>query len=191
MKKKQKQNLLQSFWEFVKLQLSGNILFWGGMGGTALFREVFNFSDLWSLAIGNVLAYVAFFLVDKHWVFSDKTGQRKTTSEILRFVIFMSASYFINLVLVDSASRMSAIATVSQLMGGVVDKLYWAQFFVSTFFFTFWNWLGLRYWVFKPMRHAHHYAITLHTRNYRKERHARYQKLERKHATKQKAKRTA
>ena len=178
MKKKQKQNLVRRAWEFVKLQLSGNILFWGGLGGTAFFKEFIGLPSVWALALGNIIAYVVFFLVDKHWVFSDKTGKRKASDEIFRFIIFMSAGYFINIFLVETVSQISSIG------------IYWSQFFVSTFFFTFFNWLGLRYWVFKPARHAHHLAVTIHTKLYREKRHAKYKQLERRHASKQKAKRT-
>ena len=174
MSRNTKKSLIKNVIEFVKLQLAGNVLFWGGLGGTALFKEVFGFSSLWALAIGNILAYAAFFVVDKNWVFSDKTGKQKTREEVMRFVIFMGVNYAINIVLVELCTSATGL------------NVYWSQFVVSTVFFTFWSWLGLKFWVFRHGRHARHHAITIETRKTNDKRHAKYKRL----ASKQKAKRT-
>ena len=172
---KRKKSIWQDVIQFVKLQLAGNILFWGGLLGTALCREVFHLSSVWALAVGSLLAYGVFFLVDENWVFSDKTGKRKTGGEIVRFIAFMGVNYFINILLVDWCGRLSGL------------NVYWSQFVVSTVFFTFWNWLGLKFWVFRHGRHARHHALTIETKGTNAKRHALYKWLE----AKQKAKRTA
>lgn len=174
MKAKTKSRLWHNFIEFLKLQAAGNILFWGTYLGNAYFDQIWGWASWQSLAVASILAHVAFFVVDKNWVFSDKTGQRKTSNEVVRFIIFMGFNYFLNIGIILGLER---FAGVSPYVGQ----------FISAFFFTFWQWFGLKFWVFRHVRHAHHAGITIEANDYKAKRHIRYRRLE----TKQKAKRAA
>lgn len=174
MPEKIKKKIFKNILQFLKLQLAGNVLFWGTYAGNALFREVLHWSSAQSLATASVVAHIAFFIIDKNWVFSTKTGKAKTSGEIVRFIIFMGFNYFLNLGIVLGLEQYFGITS------------YIGQF-ISALFFTFWTWLGLKFWVFRHARHLHHAALTLETKNIREKRHARYKRL----ATKQKAKRAA
>lgn len=174
MNKKTKKTLVATVWEFIRLQISGNVLFWATYLGYAVADNVFH-ATLWvAIAVPSLLAHFLFFIIDKNWVFSDKTGTRKTRAEIIRFVLFMGLNYFLNI----------GIVTGLQNYFGITP--YFGQF-ISAFFFTFWTWAGLKFWVFRAARHARHHALTIETRNTNAKRHAKYQRL----AAKQKAKRTA
>lgn len=173
MNAKTKKSLVATFWQFVKLQLAGNILFWGTYIGYALSDNFMEVPTWIALAVPSIIAHVLFFVVDKNWVFSDKTGKRKTEGEIARFVIFMGINYFINIGIVVGLEKYFGITP------------YIGQF-VAGFFFTFWTWAGLKFWVFRSARHARYPGITIETRRTNAKRHAKYKRLE----TKQKTKRT-
>ena len=172
MNKKTKKILLTRSVEFLKLQVAGNILFWGTFLGNTLLMEVFCWPSYLSLPVASIVFHGVFFVVDKNWVFSDKTGQRKTKSELFRFTVFMSFNYFLNLVIILGLEQQFGVS------------VHLGQF-VASAIFAVWSYLGLKYWVFRYVRHAHHYALTIEQT--KEKRHARYQRL----ATKQKAKRTA
>lgn len=172
MKQKTKKVTLDGLVEFLKLQVAGNILFWGTFLGNALLMEVFGWPSYLSLPVASIAFHVVFFVVDKNWVFSDKTGQRKTTSELFRFTLFMGLNYVLNLAIILCLERQFGLS------------VHLGQF-VASAFFAVWSYLGLKYWVFRHIRHAHHYALTIEQT--KEKRHAKYQRLE----TKQKAKRTA
>ncbi len=171
---KTKKSLLRNGLQFIKLQLASNILFLGTYIGYAISDNFFHASSWQAVAIPSLLAHVLFFLVDRNWVFSDKTGKRKTSGEIVRFVCFMGLSYFINL----------GILGVLQTYFGISP--YIGQFIASAFF-TVWNWAGLKFWVFRHARHVRPAALTIETEKTNAKRHANYQRLE----AKQKAKRAA
>lgn len=175
MVRKIKKQLLIDCIQFLKLQLAGNVLFWGGLAGTWLFLEIFHTSDVFALGAGTFLAYIAFFVIDRNWVFSDETGSRKTSIEVVRFVLFMGANFFINILLVSMCSSLTGLS------------VYVSQFIVSIFFFTPWSWLGLKFWVFRQGRHARPHALTIETKRTNAKRHDKYQQLK----AKQKAKRAA
>lgn len=174
MNAKTKKNLWRNAVQFVKLQLAGNILFWITYFGYAV-GDLFFKTDTWiAIAVSSIFAHVLFFVVDKNWVFSDKTGKRKTSGEIIRFVMFMGLNYFLNLgIVVGLENYLHVTPYIGQ--------------FIAAFFFTFWTWAGLKFWVFRAARHARHHGLTIETKGTNAKRHAKYKHLE----AKQKAKRTA
>lgn len=135
MDKIKKQFTLQNLIAFIKLQLAGNILFWGTYIGYFLLHELANWSELAALATASTIAHIAFFIADSEWVFDEKGERRKTPGELWRFVVFMGLNYFINLGIITGLSYYFDITP------------YIGQF-ISALFFTFWTFIGLRYWVF-------------------------------------------
>lgn len=170
MNKKQKKSLWQNVLQFIKLQLAGNILFWGTYVGYAFADNVLHNRTWLALAIPSILAHVVFFVVDKNWVFSEKTGKQKTSTEVVRFVIFMGLNYFINLGIILGLEKYFGVSP------------YIGQF-ISGLFFALWVWLGLKFWVFRHARHARPHALTIETKETNAKRHAAYKRLQ----TKQKA----
>lgn len=140
MEKIKKQFTFQNFIQFIKLQLAGNILFWGTYIGFFLLYEIAKWPELSALATASIVAHVLFFIADSEWVFDEKGQRRKTPGELTRFVIFMSINYFINLGIIAGLSY-------------YLDLTPYIGQFVSALFFTFWTFIGLKYWVFrKPKR---------------------------------------
>lgn len=160
--------------QFLKLQIAGNVLFWGTYLGYALGDNLAHVPSAVSMAVASIFAHVLFFVLNKNWVFSSKTGKTKTRAEAIRFIIFMTLNYFINLGIVLGLEKYFGITP------------YIGQF-IAGGFFMIWTWLGLKFWVFRHVRHAHHYAITIETEKTNAKRHAKYKRL----ATKQKAKRAS
>lgn len=140
MSAQQKKKRLKLVVEFIKLQLSGNILFWGTYIGYFLLHQLANWNDITALAIASIFAHCLFFIANKEWVFDDKTGKRKTSQEMIRFILFMGMNYFINL---------GIIAGLEHYLGLTP---YIGQF-VAGLFFSAWNFIGLRFWVFQEIQH--------------------------------------
>jgi putative flippase GtrA len=142
-KPKNKRHFLELLTEFAKLQLAGNIPFWGTYIGYAFFDKVMHFPEFAGLAAASILANMVFFVVDDQWVFTSDRGhraKRKTKVEVVKFIIFMSFSAFLNLMLTHSLSKFAGITP------------YYGQF-ISAAVFTLWTFAGLRFWVFAPPRH--------------------------------------
>ncbi len=170
-----KKSLVHSIVEFIKLQLAGNVLFWGTYLGYAIGHEFLGWDTTLAITVSSLCAHVVFFIVDKNWVFSTKTGKSKTRQEIVRFVLFMGLNFFINLGITLALEKYFNISP------------YVGQF-IAGMFFAVWSYLGLKFWVFRSGQHAaHHHAITIETAKSKEKRYARAKQL----AAKQKAKRTA
>lgn len=139
MEKIKKQFTLKNLIQFIKLQLAGNILFWGTYIGFFLLYEFAHWSQTAALAVASIIAHAAFFFVDKKWVFHEHEGRRKTRVELFRFIIFMGLNYFINLGIITG---LSVYFDITPYIGQ----------FISALFFTFWTFIGLKYWVFRKPR---------------------------------------
>jgi putative flippase GtrA len=135
-----KQLTLKTLIQFVKLQLAGNILFWGTYAGYYLFDSVLHWQNLVALVVASLIAHVAFFIVDSKWVFHEKRKTARNAIEARRFIIFMGLNFFINLGIIAGLDYYFGISP------------YIGQF-VSAAFFTLWTFGGLKYWVFhRPLR---------------------------------------
>ena len=154
--------------EFVKLQLAGNVLFWGTYIGYFLLHEMAHWEYMHALVTASAIAHILFFIVDKEWVFEDETGRRKTSTEAIRFVLFMGLNFFINLGIIAGLKEYFGITP------------YIGQF-ISGLFFTVWSFVGLKFWVFRDAKHP---AIVIKTK---RKSHGRARRV----SPKQKAARTA
>ncbi len=144
MKKRQKQKLWKRFIEFVKLQIAGNVLFFGTMGGTYFFSKMVHIQEFHAFVVASLISNVAYYLLDRQWVFTVKTHQRKGYRDLIRFIVFTILNFFINIAIVHVCGKFGLNVYQAQVLGGL--------------FFTVWSYVGLKFWVFAPSRHN---AITL------------------------------
>ncbi|MGB3023194.1 MAG: GtrA family protein [Candidatus Saccharimonadales bacterium] len=158
MKAKQKKSLIKAAIEFVKLQLAGNVLFWGTYIGYFVSDKILHRPSIMALAVASLIAHALFFVINREWIFSDKTGDRKTRNELVRFIIFMGLNFCINL---------GIIAGLETYLG---LSPYVGQF-VAGLFFTVWTFVGLKFWVFHETKR--HHALTIDTPKRTEKRRAR------------------
>ncbi|NLA42789.1 hypothetical protein GX865_01345 [Candidatus Saccharibacteria bacterium] len=155
-------------WEFIKLQIAGNILFLGTLIGFFIGDKLVGTKSIIALVSASIVAHILFFIANRKWVFSQKVklpGDQSTR----RFVIFMILNFFLGIALIElyayllranpDSSITTALFTVwnsaTEWMSSFVAmqgnwELYVAQF-LSGLTFTLWSFVGLRYWVFAPI----------------------------------------
>lgn len=141
MNRTQKKSLIATAIEFVKLQVAGNILFWGTYIGYFLLFELAEWGYMEALVTASLVSHFLFFIANKEWVFEDETGKRKTSIEAIRFALFMGLNFFINIGIITGLQQYFDISP------------YIGQF-ISAFFFTIWSFVGLKYWVFRDVKHS-------------------------------------
>ena len=124
-----------TIFEFIRYTVAGNVFFWTTYLGYLVLRHIFDWPEAAALATASIIAHIIYFALDKEWVFSADKKHRKTNVEFMRFGAFMTFNYFLNLAIVLGLSRFGIIPEIGQ--------------FISAGFFTLWNWLGFKYWVFK------------------------------------------
>jgi len=135
MPKQSKKIWQKKLWEFVRLQIAGNILFVGTNVFFITGDLILHVPQVIAYPVASILAHFLFFVADKEWVFAEGGKRRKTRDELTRFIVFMGFNYIINLAIIFALKKEFGISP------------YVGQF-VSAGFFTFWNYIGLKYWVF-------------------------------------------
>lgn len=153
MAKKKTKNKFHLLIEFLKLQVAGNILFWVTYVAYALFDYGARIPYPVSFVMATIAGNIVFFLVDRHWIYNARNGRRKSSREVVRFIIFMAANFFINILIVHWLHQLLHISP------------YVGQF-IAAAFFTVWTFFGLHFWVFHP-DHTRHPALTYHRRKAR------------------------
>jgi len=136
---KRRRALYQGAWEFVKLQIAGNIPFWGTYLLFALFDKVFFVETTPALLVSTIAAYTVFFIVNDIWVFNRNRNRRRKTTEIWRFIVFMSLTALIT------------FNITIQLLNQFGISPYVGQFISAALSIT-WTFVGLKFWVFAPPR---------------------------------------
>lgn len=147
MKRKQKRSIIKFVIEFFKVQFAGNILFWVTYGSYFVFDTFAKIPYPISFIMATVTGNIIFFLLDRNWIYNSKSGKCKTSKEILRFVLFMTLNFFINIFII-------------QILHDTLNISPYIGQFVAAGFFTVWTFLGLHFWVFHP-EHTQHPAITI------------------------------
>lgn len=159
-----KHPFIQNVLEFVKLQLAGNILFFGGLIGVALAEEVLHIQPMLGLIGGSIIAHIIFFFVNKNWIFH--TSSKGHYREIVRFVIFMSFNFVLNILLVSVLTSL-----ILHHVPAAEGFEYYLGVVTAAIFFAIWSYVGLKFWVFTPTkRHAalsRHHGLTYEHRKRR------------------------
>lgn len=106
----------------------------------ALLDKVFMFDIALALFVATVIANALFFYIDDRWVFANNRGKRKTTTEIVKFIVFMTFSATFTFFITWQLHNQFGITP------------YIGQF-ISAAISTLLTFTGLKFWVFAPPRH--------------------------------------
>ena len=129
--KKTKQN--KELVRIVEYMVSGGAYFWSGYFVIVLLTPVIGL--WWANIIGNGIGITVNFLLQHYWVF--KTGKSdKTTKVTSKYIVLTAVNVLLNYY----------ILKLLQDRMGIDVKL--GQF-ISAGFFTVWNYLWYKFWVFK------------------------------------------
>ena len=134
-----RRKLAIGFFEFLKLQLAGNIPFWGTYLINFALDKGLHVEPFQSLLVATVLSYAAFFFVSDRWVFNQNRDNRHSATNAWRFVIFMSITALITF---------NITWHLNELLG---ISIYIGQFISAGLSIT-WTFVGMKFWVFAPIR---------------------------------------
>ncbi len=124
--------------QIAEYMVAGGAFFWSGYVAFALFDSVLGFPLFISKQLANIIGLTINYVLEDRWVFKHKKARlnydkRRTNRYIIITIINFGIDYLIVLKLKD--------AGITPYLGQ----------FASAGFFTVWNFLWYKYWVF-----AHH-----------------------------------
>ena len=129
--------------QFVEYLVSGGVYFWVGYITFALFYGVHSsgltFNGLgwnlwWSTITSNVIGWTVNFILQRFWVFSNKSLRAHQTEVTSRYIFITLVDFGLNYLILYALRSVGVTPYIGQ--------------FISSGFFTGWNWFWYKYWVF-------------------------------------------
>lgn len=135
MKKKQKKELIR----FSEYMAAGGAQFWSGYAAFAVFDQILGVAFWWAKSLSYFLGVTINFVLERFWVFDQKKISKKqleTTAS--RFYSLMFVNFLLDLAIVGGLRELGISPYIGQ--------------FISAGFFTVWNYLFFKLWVFRRRR---------------------------------------
>lgn len=117
--------------------VSGGAYFWAGYGIFALLWSVLGWSLWWAKLGANLVGWMVNFALQRYWVFKNPHLEGKLGKVTSRYLVITLVDFVMDYFIVYSLRRIGITPYIGQ--------------FVSAGFFTIWNYIWYRWWVF-PQR---------------------------------------
>lgn len=128
--------------QFVEYLVSGGVYFWVGYGLLLYLNGYFlhnlhwgkHQSLWWATIISNTIGWTANYLLQRFWVFRNKSLKKHATEVTSRYIIITLVDFVLNYFILLGLDNIGIPPKFGQ--------------FISSGFFTIWNYLWYRFWVF-------------------------------------------
>jgi putative flippase GtrA len=133
-----KSNQRKAIIQFIEYMISGGAYFWVGY---AILNYLYygqhwdkGAKFWWATMISNVVGWSVNFVLQRFWVFNNKSLKGRQTEVTTRYIIITLVDFVMNYFILYGLKAVGITPAIGQ--------------FISSGFFTIWNYLWYRYWVF-------------------------------------------
>jgi putative flippase GtrA len=130
LKKRQRKLLIQ----FIEYCVSGGAYFWSGYLIFFLADKGLHWNLWWAKLSANVVGWIVNYTLQRYWVFNNKGLKGHQTQVTGRYAVITIVDFILDYLIVAGLKNFG----ISPYLGQ----------FASAGFFTFWNYLWYRFWVF-------------------------------------------
>ena len=120
--------------QFIEYMISGGVYFWVGYGILDYLYYAAHWNLWWSTIISNVIGWSCNYLLQRFWVFNNKALKGHQTQVTGRYIFITLADFVLNYFILYGLRLAGITPAIGQ--------------FVSSGFFTIWNYFWYRFWVF-------------------------------------------
>lgn len=114
--------------------ISGGAYFWTGYLVFFLCYQLFHFNLWWAKLAANITGWIVNYLLQRYWVFKNPKLAKNQTEVTTRYIIITLVDFVIDYLIVAGLKAMGLTPYLGQ--------------FVSSGFFTVWNYFWYKLWVF-------------------------------------------
>lgn len=134
-------------WQFAEYLFSGGIYFWVGYILLDGFYYWLHWSLWWATIISSILGWTVNYLMQRYWVFKDSGLVAHQTRVTGRYGFITIVDFLLNYVILLALKKVGITPAIGQ--------------FVSAAFFTGWNYVWYRFWVFPDRADQRKLKLTL------------------------------
>lgn len=120
--------------QFVEYMISGGAYFWVGYGLFAVLWSGLHWTLWWAKLAANVAGWTVNFTLQRYWVFNNKSLKKHQTAITGRYIFITLVDFVMDYGIVAGLNAAGLTPYIGQ--------------FVSSGFFTIWNYFWYRFWVF-------------------------------------------
>jgi putative flippase GtrA len=132
--------------QFIEYLISGGAYFWVGYGILDYLYYAQHWSLWWSTIISNLVGWSVNFVLQRFWVFNNRALKGHQTQVTSRYITITLVDFVMNYFILLGLKQVGITPAIGQ--------------FISSAFFTGWNWIWYRYWVFPEKIKKHKTIIT-------------------------------
>ena len=121
--------------------ISGGAYFWSGYLMFFIADKGLHWNLWWAKLSANVFGWTVNYVLQRYWVFNNPKLKHHQTEVTTRYIIITLINFVLDYVIVASLKAAGLTPYLGQ--------------FVSSGFFTIWNYFWYRFWVF-PEKYPHH-----------------------------------
>lgn len=114
--------------------ISGGVYFWVGYGIFAIAWTGLGWSLWWAKLAANIVGWTANYIMQRYWVFNNNQLNKHQTEITYRYAFITLVDFGLDYLIVAGLKSLGLTPYLGQ--------------FVSAGFFTGWNYVWYRYWVF-------------------------------------------
>ncbi len=130
LRKKQKREVRR----IVEYMVSGGAYFWSGYLMFFALDKGLGLSLWWAKLLANITGWIVNYMLQRYWVFNNPKLAKHQTEVTTRYLTITGVNFVLDYLIVNSLRTIGITPYIGQ--------------FVSSGFFTMWNYLWYRFWVF-------------------------------------------
>lgn len=120
--------------QFLEYFIGGGVYFWSGYLVFALCYSGFHWNWLWAKIAADVVGWTLNYLVQRFWAFNNKNLKKHEAATAGKYALISIFNLGLDYLIIWGLNAIG----ISPYLG----------FFISAGFFTVWNYLWYRFWVF-------------------------------------------
>lgn len=132
--------------QFVEYMVSGGVYFWVGYAILNYLYYAAHWSLWWSTILSNVVGWTVNFILQRFWVFNNKSLKGHQTAVTGRYIFITLVDFVLNYFILFGLKQIGITPAIGQ--------------FISSAFFTVWNWFWYKLWVFPERMKKHKTIVT-------------------------------
>lgn len=160
LKKRQKREITR----IAEYMISGGAYFWSGYAMFFVLDRGLHFTLWWATLLANITGWLVNYGLQRYWVFKTPELKKHQTEVTSRYAVITLVDFGLNYLIIRSLKSVGITPYIGQ--------------FVASGFFTVWNYLWYKYWVFPDKFAKKRAHITVpRVIAHRAHGHSAYQKL--------------
>ena len=125
----------------IEYLVSGGAYFWSGYLAFFIFDKGFHWTLWWAKITADLVGWIVNYVLQRYWVFNNPDLAKHKTDVTTRYIFITAVDFVLDYIIVKELKTHGLTPYLGQ--------------FVSAGFFTVWNYIFYKFWVF-PNRHGHH-----------------------------------